>query len=867
MAQAQVILHTGVKDIDPSIRSKTFMFMTKVQEDDSRSGLDIKIPTGAIDNNVRTARVDKFWRAVMFRLQSSSNGMNHYVLIGVYPHDKAYEVASRLSLTVNPVNGVTELRQSPIADVAAAPVVPAEDATGVQPEGAADAQADEASSVQPATAAGETEEVGAATSGAGSGTLGTQAGGTADAGAQPAPAGGDAPGGGVVPAVGEKHVGRTLARIGRDVLVDQLGLEPLLVDVTLQMATVDELLEMLSSTKAPEWQADVLLDLAAGASADEVALKMSFREESPADLAMRGAEVPSIPADAVDQGQAPAATQEDALIAGLHTEAAKLSFAVVQGEEELRAAIEDGSFAAWRVFLHPEQRRWAQRDYNGSFRLAGGAGTGKTVVLVHRAVRLQREARATAGARDARILLTTFTTNLADELKTQVQTLEPKALLAEALGDPGIHIAGLDRVASSIIRGASESEIREATTDVLGRPRSAVSDVTRKTPDDAWADALAVSGVDLPARDNTDGRAFVRSEYELVVLGNRITQKAQYLKVRRPNRGVRLSRGQRADVWAVIEAYQQQAYIDSTTSFEEKLHLAAAILRARAERADSVAASGEERDAAYAVDHVLVDEGQDLTVGHLFLLRALVRKKPNDIFLAEDSHQRIYGQKIVLSHYGIDIRGRARRLTLNYRTTERNLRFGLGILEGTQLGELFRDEDDRVAAPEEYEDLEGGAESRAGYRSLRAGEDPILEHYESAADELDGIAGYLRAWLAEGEGNPSLKPEHLAVLVRNSYLRESIVRGLAERGVDVREVDRKGVPAGKPVVMTMHRAKGTEFRNVILAGISRKSIPAGLTHERYAEQASREVDQRERSLLYVAATRARDRLVVMGTGR
>ena len=864
MAQAQVILHTGVKDIDPSIRSKTFMFMTKVQEDDSRSGLDIKIPTGAIDNNVRTARVDKFWRAVMFRLQSSSNGMNHYVLIGVYPHDKAYEVASRLSLTVNPVNGVTELRQSPIADVAAAPVVPAEDATGVQPDGAADAQADEASSVQPATAAGETEEVGAATSGAGSGTLGTQVGGTADAGAQPAPAGGDAPGGGVVPAVGEKHVGRTLARIGRDVLVDQLGLEPLLVDVTLQMATVDELLEMLSSTKAPEWQADVLLDLAAGASADEVALKMSFREESPADLAMRGAEVPSIPADAVDQGQAPAATQEDALIAGLHTEAAKLSFAVVQGEEELRAAIEDGSFAAWRVFLHPEQRRWAQRDYNGSFRLAGGAGTGKTVVLVHRAVRLQREARATAGARDARILLTTFTTNLADELKTQVQTLEPKALLAEALGDPGIHIAGLDRVASSIIRGASESEIREATTDVLGRPRSAVSDVTRKTPDDAWADALAVSGVDLPARG--DGRAFVRSEYELVVLGNRITQKAQYLKVRRPNRGVRLSRGQRADVWAVIEAYQQQAYIDSTTSFEEKLHLAAAILRARAERADSVAASGEERDAAYAVDHVLVDEGQDLTVGHLFLLRALVRKKPNDIFLAEDSHQRIYGQKIVLSHYGIDIRGRARRLTLNYRTTERNLRFGLGILEGTQLGELFRDEDDRVAAPEEYEDLEGGAESRAGYRSLRAGEDPILEHYESAADELDGIAAHLRAWLAEGEGDPSLKPEHLAVLVRNSYLRESIVRGLAERGVDVREVDRKGVPAGKPVVMTMHRAKGTEFRNVILAGISRKSIPAGLTHERYTEQASREVDQRERSLLYVAATRARDRLVVSRVG-
>ena len=133
-------------------------------------------------------------------------------------------------------------------------------------------------------------------------------------------------------------------------------------------------------------------------------------------------------------------------------------------------------------------------------------------------------------------------------------------------------------------------------------------------------------------------------------------------------------------------------------------------------------------------------------------------------------------------------------------------------------------------------------------------------------EELDGIAERMRAWLAETEEDPSLKPEQLAVLVRNGYLRESIVRGLAQRGVEVRDVDGKAVPAGKPVVMTMHRAKGTEFRNVILAGIGRRSIPAGLSHERYAEQASKDADQRERSLLYVAATRARDLLVVNRVG-
>src|SRR5699024_2943497 len=264
------------------------------------------------------------------------------------------------------VNGVTELRESQIADVAAAPVVPAEVPVEADHAGPATAEAAQQEA---------TESVGGA---------GTSA----------------------VPAVGELHVGRTLARIGRDVLVDQLGLEGLLVDVALQMATVDELLEMLERTKVPEWQADVLLDLASGSSADEVALKMSFREETPDDVVQTGAiadgAVTAEPASASGPGRASGgdaddgATEEDALIAGLHTEAAKLSFAVVQGEEELRAAIEDGSFAAWRVFLHPEQRRWAQRDYNGAFRLSGGAGTGKTVVLVHRAVRLQREAQARA---------------------------------------------------------------------------------------------------------------------------------------------------------------------------------------------------------------------------------------------------------------------------------------------------------------------------------------------------------------------------------------------------------------------------------------------------------------------------------------
>ena len=81
-------------------------------------------------------------------------------------------------------------------------------------------------------------------------------------------------------------------------------------------------------------------------------------------------------------------------------------------------------------------------------------------------------------------------------------------------------------------------------------------------------------------------------------------------------------------------------------------------------------------------DHVLVDEGQDLGPAHWQLLRALVGEHADDLFIAEDSHQRIYGQRVVLSQFGIRIVGRSQRLTLNYRTTAQNLAYAITVLEG-----------------------------------------------------------------------------------------------------------------------------------------------------------------------------------------
>jgi superfamily I DNA/RNA helicase len=125
-------------------------------------------------------------------------------------------------------------------------------------------------------------------------------------------------------------------------------------------------------------------------------------------------------------------------------------------------------------------------------------------------------------------------------------------------------------------------------------------------------------------------------------------------------------------------------------------------------------------------------------------------------------------------------------------------------------------------------------------------------------DELDALTGILSDWLADGAN-----PETIATLVQDRYQRDRVVTGLSERGVQVRAVDRERPPAGRPVVMTMHRAKGTEFSRVVLVGVGSRSSAeqARLEAMDAAERADAEL--RERSLTYVAATRARDELVVL----
>ncbi|MFI5845611.1 UvrD-helicase domain-containing protein [Catenuloplanes sp. NPDC051500] len=579
-----------------------------------------------------------------------------------------------------------------------------------------------------------------------------------------------------------------LPRLGRTLgdLVDRLGIPADVAEQALTAADEDAVLELAQRHEG--WLGLLLVDLTGQDSIDTIADRLQLETPEPTG-------------------------DEDAdLLTSLKKPGAQSQFAFIEGQEELRRVIEEDDFGSWRVFLHPEQRRYVSRSYTGPFRLSGGAGTGKTVVLIHRARALARRNPA------ARIVLTTFTTNLADSLKDGLAQLDPAVPQVAALGGPGVHVAGVDALAAAVIRSAG-SAITDAVQAVLGDARSAP---TGRTPSGRWREIVESSGTPLPAEIANE--TFLSTEYALVVLTNQVKNEEQYRRVRRPGRGVALDRPKRDAVWVLIAAYRAQSRIDGTLDFAEAAAVAAAHLAAVGGKAD----------------HVLVDEGQDLSPVHWQMIRALAGERPDDLFIAEDSHQRIYGNRIVLGRYGIRIVGRSQRLTLNYRTTAQNLRYAMAILEGG-----------------DFVDLEEQAEA-TGYRSARSGPEPAVDNAGSLIAELDIIAARIKAWLAAGA-----RPETIAVLVHDKLQRERVVNALTERSVPARAVDRDRPADGRVLVMTMHRAKGMEFAKVVLADVGFQSAAEKERLQRLDDSERRDAELRARSLVYVAATRARDELAVV----
>ena len=314
--------------------------------------------------------------------------------------------------------------------------------------------------------------------------------------------------------------------------------------------------------------------------------------------------------------------------------------AFVSGPVEL-AAILARPFDLWRTFLHPTQRDVAYREvYTGPALVTGGTGTGKTVTGLHRAVFLAR--RLPDGG--SKVLLTTFTRALAEALARRLFRLTDDPAVRSR-----IDVVSIDKLAYEIV--ARGRKITIVDDDVL---------------DPLWDAAAAAA----PPHQNRAGRltrfsgVFLRREWEQVVLAQGLRGVEAYQRAKRIGRGEGLRAAQRDQVWGAIQGVTAE--------------LARRGLCTHTQLADEAAEIAARSPTPYR--HVVVDEGQDLHPAQWRLLRALVAPGPNDLFLLADPHQRSYDSQVSLARLGIEVRGRAHRLTVNYRTTHGILQLSMRML-------------------------------------------------------------------------------------------------------------------------------------------------------------------------------------------
>ncbi|MEK6312315.1 MAG: UvrD-helicase domain-containing protein, partial [Curtobacterium sp.] len=239
-------------------------------------------------------------------------------------------------------------------------------------------------------------------------------------------------------------------------LAGALGFDLETAERLLAFAAEDDLLAFAESLPN-QWQQNAALGLAVGDSIEGIKTSLGLGGDE------FDATIP--PADGRPAEASPSVSPEQAeaseILESLKRPASQMQFTFIDDDEELRRVIEGGDFGAWRVFLHPEQRAYATRTYKGPFRLTGGAGTGKTVVLLHRA-------RQLAADSDARIVLTTFTRTLATMLDRDLRRLDPELRRAAQLGEPGALTAGIDQLAHAVRDAAEPGGWERASIDAIG---------------------------------------------------------------------------------------------------------------------------------------------------------------------------------------------------------------------------------------------------------------------------------------------------------------------------------------------------------------------------------------------------------------
>jgi len=410
---------------------------------------------------------------------------------------------------------------------------------------------------------------------------------------------------------------------------------PTFIEAPVQPQQKPKLFESLSDETLlrygvpPEWLADVR-------AADEDGI-LAVSEHLPAEAAEALLELAT--------GGKPRSREVERVAPFEHPDAQR-RFRVINDVEELTRALEY-PWDKWTIFLHPAQRELIEKGYAGPARVAGSAGTGKTIVALHRAVYLARNNP------DARLLLTTFSDTLANALRTRLRRLisnEPR------LGER-IDVHSIDAI------GVRLYQSRFGTANLASR--------------EEIAEFLHESANEIP--EHNFRQKFLLTEWEQIVDAWQLDSLDAYHNVSRLGRKTTIPKKQQVILWSIFERLREKLSTRGLITTSELFTKLAATIA---------------KEKSPPFDFAIVDEAQDLTVAHLRFFAALGGNRPNSLFFAGDLGQRIFQQPFSWLELGVDIRGRSQNLTVNYRTSHQ-IRTQSDRLLGTEMSDLDGNLQDR----------------------------------------------------------------------------------------------------------------------------------------------------------------------------
>lgn len=482
----------------------------------------------------------------------------------------------------------------------------------------------------------------------------------------------------------------------------------------------------------------------------------------------------------------------------------KRRFVEITDDDDLQRIIEQG-MDKWQIFLHPSQRKLVDAEYKGTMKVSGGAGTGKTVAAIHRLKYLCQKP-------DAHVLFTTYTKTLSLNLADSIAKLD--------VPTQKYTLSNIDRILLDV---AQTYKVKEGfkVLDYSGDEESLK----------LWREVLETEVTEFDEQ-------FLYDEYidVIVYYGNKDVK--QYMMQPRIGRTKALSRKQRIEIWKLVEKYvalkQQRRVVDRLELFNETTNYL------------------NEND-IHPYTNVIADEFQDFSNPELKFLRALVPEGQNDLFVVGDPLQRIYaGRKMNFGAAGINVRGkRSCKLKINYRTTEPIRRVAISVVKGVN-----------------FDDLDGGKESTQGYVSLiHNGVAPVYQMVGDANAEVEKVVEWMNECL-----NNNIKLSEICIAAPSMQLLKPLQSRLHRDGTEYRVLkgtQKQGSTSGVDLC-TFHSLKGLEYRVVILMGVNERNIPSeekdGFPFSGMDKLAQKEFLSSKRSLLYVAITRARQLVFMVGFG-